>query len=126
MNKSELEKVLTYGIFGTPELHPDERRMFMGEMRERVIDAFTLRQLGDNHGEQALLRALSHQQARELLLRTDLPNAMSDRLRTLAYNNGRHARLVGNIEHNDWLAAVVVADTAVEPPPASFTAESEN
>lgn len=38
-------EILEYGIYGTPETKPDERRVFLSTIRERIFLALTKRQV---------------------------------------------------------------------------------
>jgi len=41
MNKNDLEKVLSIGMYGPPGLKHDEKIYYLGEFKERVINLLT-------------------------------------------------------------------------------------
>ncbi|MBU9712251.1 YueI family protein [Evansella tamaricis] len=45
MSENKLEEILHRGIYGTPETLPEERRLFLGTISERVYLALTTNQI---------------------------------------------------------------------------------
>ncbi|WP_157812010.1 YueI family protein [Alteribacter populi] len=49
MSEEKLKEVLKQGIYGSPEIRPEERKLFLSTLRERVYLAITNRQVRE-HG----------------------------------------------------------------------------
>ncbi|MBU9724210.1 MULTISPECIES: YueI family protein [Bacillaceae] len=45
MSKNKLEEIIQHGIYGKPELLPEERKLFLGTISERVYLALTNNQV---------------------------------------------------------------------------------
>ncbi|WP_078597164.1 YueI family protein [Evansella clarkii] len=45
MSKNKLEEILERGLYGTPEIRPEERKLFLGTIAERVHLALTNNQV---------------------------------------------------------------------------------
>ncbi|MFS0655567.1 YueI family protein [Bacillus sp. 179-C3.3 HS] len=68
MKEESVDFYLQQGIFGHAETKPDERRMFLGSLRERVLLALTKGQVSRNRPYQEVEQILkAHRQATVLL-----------------------------------------------------------
>lgn len=110
--KSELEKTVTAGIHGVPQLKADERRRHLGFFRERVIEAVTFDQIKSKAGLSAVKNALKDNRADELVVHSRARLvAMSCIAEARKYGVGftitSDPKLVGKI------AVIVAAKTAV-------------
>ncbi|WP_026689266.1 YueI family protein [Alteribacter aurantiacus] len=48
MSEQKLKEVLKQGIYGSPEIRPDERKLFLSTIRERIYLALTNRQVRES------------------------------------------------------------------------------
>ena len=48
MTNDNLQEHLNNGLYGTPQLHPDEQRKYLGTFRERVSLAITFKEFSNN------------------------------------------------------------------------------
>lgn len=120
--KSELEKTITMGLHGAPELRPEEKRRYLGSFRERVLQAVTFDQLRTREGIKAMTDALKDPRAVELLIHeqargTAMPLIVEARRRGVDFTIVSNPDFVGNI------AAALVAADAVDA--AELYAETE-
>lgn len=113
--KSELEKTISAGVHGTPQLKLDEKRRFLGFFRERVIQAITFKQLSTTTGFKAIEDALAHPQAASLVVHNQArPGAM--RYIVAAQNQGINFTITNNPKLIGEVAVVVAAKVAVDVP----------
>lgn len=120
--KSELEKTITMGLHGAPELRPEEKRRYLGSFRERVLQAVTFDQLRTREGIKVMTDALKDPRAVELLIHeqargTAMPLIVEARRRGVDFTIVSNPDFVGNI------AAALVAADAVDA--AELYAETE-
>ena len=50
MTNNNLQEHLNNGLYGTPQLHPDEQRKYLGTFRERVSLTITFKEFSNNNG----------------------------------------------------------------------------
>ncbi|PYZ98623.1 hypothetical protein CR205_08595 [Alteribacter lacisalsi] len=78
MSEEKLKEVLKQGVYGSPEIRPDERRLFLSTLRERVHLALTNRQVR----EQGMYR-----EANEMMSKSGLKMYLNGALNYPAYSN---------------------------------------
>src|SRR5699024_12498751 len=59
MTNDNLQEHLNNGLFGTPQLHPDEQRKYLGTFRERVSLTITFKEFSNN--QNACLTAIKQE-----------------------------------------------------------------
>ena len=59
MTNDNLQEHLNNGLYGTPQLHPDEQRKYLGTFRERVSLAITFKEFSNN--QNACLTAIKQE-----------------------------------------------------------------
>jgi uncharacterized protein YueI len=112
-DKDELKNTIAAGIYGTPELKPDEKRRYLGSFRERVIQAVTFDQLRTKEGLKVMTQALKDRRAVELLIHqkartTAMPLIVEAQRCGLDFTIVSDPRFVGDI------AVALVAAQAVD------------
>lgn len=100
--KNELEKTITAGIQGAPELRPDEKRRFLGFFRERVIQAVTFKQLKTKEGLKAMMDALEDRRGVELVIHQDargvaMPLIVQARRKNIDFTIVSNPKFVGDV-----------------------------
>ncbi|RNA68930.1 YueI family protein [Alteribacter keqinensis] len=60
MSEEKLKEVLKQGIYGSPEIRPDERKLFLSTLRERVYLALTNRQVRERGMYDQALRMMKN------------------------------------------------------------------
>ena len=59
MTNDNLQEHLNNGLYGTPQLHPDEQRKYLGTFRERVSLTITFKEFSNN--QNACLTAIKQE-----------------------------------------------------------------
>lgn len=115
IDKSELERTIAAGIHGTPQLKIDEKRRFLGQFRERVIQALTFKQLSTSDGYKAIEAALRHPQAASLIIHNQARTAAMKYI-AAAQKQGVNFTISNNPKFIGDVALVVAATDAVDIP----------
>ncbi|WP_429896439.1 YueI family protein [Heyndrickxia ginsengihumi] len=66
--KKELDDYLQQGIYGEKELLPEERRKFLGTLRERIVLALTVKQVREKHIRSEVIDCLREHPKAKILL----------------------------------------------------------
>ncbi len=112
--KKPLEKALSAGIMGKPQLRREEKRRFLGEFRERVIRALTLEQVHEEGVYPEIMESINDPRADKLVVssRADLYRAREYIL--LAQEHGLSFTTVDSPEHRGEIGLIVVSNSAVD------------
>lgn len=113
--KSELEKTITTGIHGRPQLRPDEKRRFLGFFRERVIEAVTFDQIRTKEGLKVMSNALKDPRGIELVIHQEARGAAMP-LIVEARRRGLDFTIVSNPRFTGEVAVLLAARDAVDVP----------
>lgn len=114
MNKNELEKALTIGISGSPELKHDEKIYYLGEFRERVIRRLTRKQVAEPGVYPEIIEALKDKRAARLVIHGDIADCFIDKYDDLARNMGKPCTVVHDPELQGETGLAVVGNDAVD------------
>lgn len=71
-NKSELERTLTAGMCGPPEIKKEEKLHYLGVFKERVLKFLTKKQVKDTMLYSEIIMALRDKRAKVLLISGDI------------------------------------------------------
>lgn len=114
MSKSELEKALERGIYGTPELKKEEKKAYLGNFRERVLKALTKKQIEEPGTYKEILDAIRDPRAKRLVITNDVQLSFAMDYINLAKQNNLEFTLVNGQNFTGDIGLVVVSDTAVD------------
>jgi len=114
MDKSELEKALERGMYGTPELRREEKKNYLGCFRERILKALTKKQIMEPGTYKEILDAIRDPRTKRLVITNDvqLPFAMD--YINLAQKNNVEFTLIDGHNYLGDIGLVVVSETAVD------------
>lgn len=114
MKKYDVDEILQEGIYGAREIRPDERRKFLGTLRERVVVGLTDKQV-KKQGIYAEVEELLkiHPQAR-LLFNGDIDYVYFSHYIELAEKHGIDYRFVSDQESDTEIGLVLAYDHAVD------------
>ncbi|TVP82718.1 MAG: DUF1694 domain-containing protein [Alkalicoccus sp.] len=73
MKKAKLEQIIQQGIFGTPEIRPEEKHLFLGTFAERVRLALTNAQVYKTGMYDEALRLMKTKKDVRMLVNGSLP-----------------------------------------------------
>ncbi|MGO4887161.1 YueI family protein [Anaerobacillus sp. MEB173] len=76
MSQNKIEETLKHGIYGTPEIKPDERRMYLNTIEERIYLALTKRQVAHKKMYNEAISIMKTNSDVQLLLNGELPYSM--------------------------------------------------
>ncbi len=112
--KSELERTLSTGIMGKPQLRLEERQQFLGELRERVLKFLTIEQVEEEGTYEEILAALNDPRALKLVVNSQADLQAAREYINLASRNGVRFTTVSSPRLKGEVGLVVVAGTAVD------------
>ena len=113
-NRSELEEIIARGIQGDPELKKDERRRYLGELRERIIKALTFEEIAEPGTYPEIRDAIKDKRAKKLVISQKAKLDEAREYIQLARKNGLQFTMVDNPEYTGNIGLLVVSDEAVD------------
>lgn len=111
---SKVEKRLTVGIHGRPELRPEEKAKFLGAFRERVMKVLTKVQVAKRNIQPEIEEALKDPRSTRLLLAGDIKYDHRAKYITLARKYNKPYTMVNNPNKKGNIGLAVVSDEAVD------------
>lgn len=111
--KDKLEQRLAVGMHGVPEWKHDEKILYLGEFRERIIRRLTKKQIAQTFIYPEIKEALSHRQSSRMLINGDLSPDFIDKYIHLARQIGKPYTVIHDPELKGETGLVVVSDEAV-------------
>ncbi|MRG87318.1 YueI family protein [Salinibacillus xinjiangensis] len=114
MGNDKMDEYLQEGIYGKKETNPDERRRYLGSLRERVVLALTKGQVMKKRGLQELENAIKEYPDAQLLLNGRLRSSYFNPFKKLAQKYNIHYTSVTNKNAKTDLGLLLVLDYAVE------------
>nr|WP_295974387.1 YueI family protein [uncultured Bacillus sp.] len=114
MVKPDLEDYLTQGIYGPKETNPDERRKFLGTLRERIEIALTKEQVMEETVYPEIEQAMKNHRETHLFLNGHLEYESLSKYIKQADKNSIPYTIVTNKEYNSEIALVLVHKEAVD------------
>ena len=112
--KSRLEQALAIGIDTVPELKREEKMLFLGEFRERVIKKLSIKQVANPLVFPEIEEALKDKRALKLLINGDLSFTFTEKYIKLAKKVGKPFTTIHNSELKGDTGLVVISDQAID------------
>lgn len=113
--KDELQQTIERSLYGTPQLKIEEKRLWLGEFRERVILGMPLEEAVLEEATFYVERALKHPKAHRLLVHQQIPIAIQGRYMAMAKELKKEFRTVAPLG-KETMGLVVVSNDAVDVP----------
>lgn len=113
MKEESVDFYLQQGIFGHAETKPDERRMFLGSLRERALLALTKGQVSRSKPYQEVEQVLKANRQATVLLNGELSYASYSQYVKMANAAGCSFKVVNHHEANSPFGLVVEMPNAV-------------
>lgn len=107
------EERLAVGMHGIPELKHDEKALYLGEFRERVIRVLSKKQVAQKIVYPEISEALSHYQSSRLLINGELRDQLTDKYIALARQVAKPYTVIHDHELKGEIGLAVVSDKAV-------------
>lgn len=114
MSGPNLDDYLQQGMYGQKEINPDERRKFLGTLRERVVIALTQAQVREENIFTEVEEALKSNRDATLLLNGNIDYAHLSKYIKLASKYNAEYTIVTNSEHNSEIGLVLAHEYAVD------------
>lgn len=108
-----MDLYLQQGMYGPLETKPDERHLFLGSLRERVLLALTKGQVLRSKPYKEAEQALKNSKNITLLINGELQYQSYSPYIQMANRNGVHCKIVSDLQFHTPLGLVIAADIAV-------------
>ncbi|MCM3727129.1 YueI family protein [Neobacillus cucumis] len=114
MERKTVEDVLQQGIYGPLETKPEERRKYLGTLRERIIVALTKSQVAEAKIYPQVERFMKEYPEAQLLLNGNMAYEELSKYVKLAAKNKMEHKIVTNKEHNTDIGLVLAMNIAID------------
>lgn len=114
MKKTTVDEVLQQGIYGPLETKPDERRKFLGTLRERIIAALTKSQVGEMEVYPQVEQHMKENPQSHLFLNGNMSYESLSKYVKLATKYKIEHTIVTNKEHDSEIGLVLAMEHAID------------
>ncbi|WP_042346882.1 YueI family protein [Bacillus massiliigorillae] len=114
MSKKTVDEIIEQGIYGAKEINPDERRKFLGTLRERIVIALTASQVRANQVQPEVEDAIKNNKEAKLYVNGNVDYSYLSKYIKVAQNNNVSYTIVTNKEHNSEIGLVLAYDHAID------------
>lgn len=114
MEKPSVDEVLQQGIYGALETKPDERRKYLGTLRERIIVALKKNQVGETEIYPEVEQSMRENQQAHLFLNGNMNYEVLSKYVKLATKYKLDHTIVTNKEHDSEIGLVLAMDHAID------------
>lgn len=114
MKKTTVDEVLQQGIYGPLETKPDERRKFLGTLRERIVVALTKRQVAEANVYPQVEKQMKEKPHSHLFLNGNMSYETLSKYVKLATKYKIEHTLVTNKDHDSEIGLVLAMDHAID------------
>lgn len=108
------EQRLAIGMQGAPELKREEKQVYLGEFRERVIRILSKKQVAQRFIYPEIIQALNHKQSSKMLINGELWDDLTNKYIALAKKVNKPYTMIHDPELKGETGLVVVSDDAVD------------
>ncbi|WP_233523062.1 YueI family protein [Peribacillus saganii] len=116
MPNKNVDDYLQEGIYGKKELKPEERKRFLGTLRERVVLALTQAQVMEKNIYPEAEQAMKANPQAYILINGNLDFSYQIKYIKAANKHGLKYTIVNNTEHNSDIGLLIAYDHAVDKP----------
>ncbi|MDR7078385.1 uncharacterized protein YueI [Neobacillus niacini] len=114
MKKPNVEEVLQQGILGPLETKPDERRKFLGTLRERIIVSLKKSQVAEADIYPQVEQEMKKNPQANLFLNGNMDYSTLSKYVKLAAKHNLEHTIVTNKEHDTVIGLVLAMDHAID------------
>jgi uncharacterized protein YueI len=114
LKKPNVEDVLQQGIYGPLETKPDERRQFLGTLRERIIIALKRSQVNENSIYPQVEQEMKTNPQAHLFLNGNMDYMKLSKYVKLAAKYKLEHTIVTNKEHDTDIGLIIAMDYAID------------
>ncbi|MCL6572567.1 MAG: YueI family protein [Bacillus sp. (in: Bacteria)] len=114
MKKPTVDEILQQGIYGALETKPDERRIYLGTIRERIIVVLEKSQVAESEVYPQIQQNMKEYPQAQLFLNGNMNyEELSKYVKMAAKNNIEHT-IVTNKDHDTEIGLVLAMDHAID------------
>jgi uncharacterized protein YueI len=114
LKKTTVDEVLQQGIYGPLETKPDERRKFLGTLRERIVVALTKSQVGETEVYPQVEQQMKEKPLSHLFLNGNMSYESLSKYVKLATKYKMAHTIVTNKEHDSEIGLVLAMEHAID------------
>lgn len=114
VKSSNVEDYLQQGIYGAKQIKPDERRKFLGTLRERIVVALTKSQVREKGVYPEVVQLMEEHPDTTLLLNGDLDYSYLSDYIANARNKGIPFSIVTNKDSHTEIGLILAYDHAID------------
>ncbi|PLS18283.1 DUF1694 domain-containing protein [Bacillus sp. M6-12] len=116
MSNKNIDDYLQEGIYGQKEIKPEERKKFLGTLRERVVLALTQAQVMEKSIYPEAEQAMKDNPQAHMLINGNLDFSHQSKYIQAANKHGIKYTIVTNGDHNSEIGMLIAYDHAVDKP----------
>jgi uncharacterized protein YueI len=114
VERNKVDEILQQGIYGPKEIKPEERKRFLGTLRERIVVALTQAQVRDNSVNAELEKIMKENTKAHLYLNGQIEYETLSKFLKIARKMGMQFTIVNNQDVETDIGLVVAYDHAVD------------
>jgi uncharacterized protein YueI len=114
LERNKVDEILQQGIYGPKEIKPEERKRFLGTLRERVVVALTQAQVRDNSVNTELEKVMKENSKAQLYLNGQMEYPTLSKYLKMARKVGMQFTIVNNQDVETDIGLVVAYDHAID------------
>lgn len=113
-NKTELEKTISVGLQGPPQLKLEERRNHLGEFRERILVSLSKGQVMKNTIYPEVKKALEDKRSTKMLIHGDIDHRFRGKYQKLASKMDIPYTIVHDPDLEGSIGLIIASDQAID------------
>jgi uncharacterized protein YueI len=114
LERDKVDEILQQGIYGPKEIKPEERKRFLGTLRERIVVALTQAQVREKGVYSELEKVMKENQNAHLYLNGQIEYPSLSKYSKMAGKMGMQFTIVNNQEVETDIGLVIAYDHAIE------------
>lgn len=114
MSKKSVDDILQEGIYGKKEIKPEERRRFLGTLRERIVVALLQNQVREKEAYPELIELMKEHRQAKLYLNGTLHISYLKKYMAAAEQHGLDYTMVVNQNHATDIGLLLAYDYAID------------
>ena len=114
MTNNDLEKYVQYGVIGTPEIKADEKKVWLGEFRERVVFALTYGQIYQEEAIKVIKEKCKDERVQKIIIENSVRLDIAEEFMDLSKEFKKDYKTVDMGDAKGKIALVLANDDAVD------------
>ncbi|WP_129596082.1 DUF1694 domain-containing protein [Anaerophilus nitritogenes] len=114
MTHNDLEKYVQYGVTGTPQIKADEKRIWLGEFRERVVFALTYDQIYKEEAIKVVKEKCKDERVKKIIIENNIRSEIAEKFMDISKEFQKDYKTIDMGDKKGDIALVLASDDAVE------------